>query len=276
MTSQSFVSKQRGQVLVEFVITAVLVLLPCFMMTALLGKYLEAKQKTEVAARYAAWERTVWRKSAPGWSPVNVVKSDEVIRAEVQTRTLATRQQRVSSDAVQAMSRFEMDPLLNSNHLQQPGYEPLLRSDTSPAGTRYVAVSTHERRTPGVNSAMGRAFSLLSGVPYLNRFDLSSDGTQTASVAVGLHNSRLPLLQKLDLELQRSHTVITDGWNAGGPAHVERRVSGLTPASALGGVSDIISKIPSFGYGPLEILTRLKFGHIDVEQVPDQYLETYR
>ena len=52
--------KQRGQAMTEFVISATYVLIPLFIAIPLLAKYIDIKQASVQAARYAAWEYTVW------------------------------------------------------------------------------------------------------------------------------------------------------------------------------------------------------------------------
>jgi hypothetical protein len=49
-----------GQAMTETLITAVMILVPLLMMIPLLGKYIDIKHATIQAARYQAWEYTVW------------------------------------------------------------------------------------------------------------------------------------------------------------------------------------------------------------------------
>ncbi len=51
---------QAGQAMSEFVIAATFVLLPLFVFIPLLGKYIDFKHSAIQAARYQAWEYTVW------------------------------------------------------------------------------------------------------------------------------------------------------------------------------------------------------------------------
>lgn len=53
-------SRCKGQAMTETVITASTVLVPIFLLIPLLGKYIDMKQTTIQAARYEAWEYTVW------------------------------------------------------------------------------------------------------------------------------------------------------------------------------------------------------------------------
>ena len=50
----------NGQAMTEFLICASFVLLPLFLGISLLAKYIDIKQTTIQAARYQAWEYTVW------------------------------------------------------------------------------------------------------------------------------------------------------------------------------------------------------------------------
>ncbi len=52
--------RQRGQAMTETIITASTVLVPIFLLIPLLGKYIDMKQTAIQAARYEAWEYTVW------------------------------------------------------------------------------------------------------------------------------------------------------------------------------------------------------------------------
>ena len=53
-------SKQRGQAMTEFVITAAYLLVPLFLIVPLLAKYIDIKHAGINAARYQAWEYTSW------------------------------------------------------------------------------------------------------------------------------------------------------------------------------------------------------------------------
>ena len=50
----------RGQAMTEFVISASLFLIPLFLGMSLIAKYIDIKQTNVQAARYQAWEYTVW------------------------------------------------------------------------------------------------------------------------------------------------------------------------------------------------------------------------
>lgn len=268
------IRSNEGQALVEFLVTGILVLIPFFILIVTLGKYMDAKQKVEVAARYAAWERTVWHSDNDGWLPVNTVKADSRIQAETQARTFTKRQTSLSSDAPAAMQDSNIDPLLNYHYADGGRYEPILRSGSGTLG-EYVSADTVKHEAPGIDGQISGAVSALRIFLNADQFDIDMDGTHTATVSVGLLNpARIPEFSGLDLTLERSVTLVTDNWNAGGPDHTRRRVEGLTPTAMLDDFVDIMDGLPL--PGPLNIFDRLTPGHIDVDQVPEQYLETSR
>lgn len=49
-----------GQALIEFVVAALFFLVPLFLAIVVLAKFSDVQHTTQMAARYAAWERTVW------------------------------------------------------------------------------------------------------------------------------------------------------------------------------------------------------------------------
>lgn len=263
-----------GQALVEFLITGILVLIPLFILIVTLGKYMDAKQKVEVAARYAAWERTVWHAGNEGWLPVNTVKADSKIQAEAQARTFTKRETHLSSDAVAIMENADIDPLLNYHYGESGRYEPILRIRPGALG-EYVSATTVKHEAPGLAGELTEAVSTLRMFSASDQFDIDTEGAHTATVSVGLLNPRQAEFAGVDLTLERSVTLVTDNWNAGGPDHTHRRIEGLMPTEILGEFFDIIENLPSIP-GPLGMLDRLTFNHIDVDQVPEQYLETYR
>ena len=62
--NRKMLRKQKAQALTEFIITAAFVLVPLFLMVPLIAKYIDIKHATINAARYQAWEYTVWHNAA--------------------------------------------------------------------------------------------------------------------------------------------------------------------------------------------------------------------
>lgn len=51
---------QGGQAIVEFLVAAMFFIIPLFLAIVVLGKFSDVQHTTNMAGRYAAWERTVW------------------------------------------------------------------------------------------------------------------------------------------------------------------------------------------------------------------------
>lgn len=79
---------QKGQAITEFNVTAAFLLVPLFIMIPLLGKYIDMKHSSVQAARYMAWERTVWfdDKTKPEDTSTAQVKSQKKLIKETQQR----------------------------------------------------------------------------------------------------------------------------------------------------------------------------------------------
>ncbi|HAL42510.1 MAG TPA: hypothetical protein DCP57_08705 [Gammaproteobacteria bacterium] len=53
-------TRQGGQAMAEFLVSVAFVFMPLFVFVPLLGKVIDIQHHNQMAARYAAWERTVW------------------------------------------------------------------------------------------------------------------------------------------------------------------------------------------------------------------------
>lgn len=266
----------RGQVLVEFLVTAVLVLVPLFIAMVTLGKYLDAKHKVEVGARYIAWERTVWSEGSQSWPRVATGKSDNSLLGEAQARVFGKRDAGLVSDGDESLRRYKVDPLLEYSYGHTVGNGPIMQQAGAAVGTPlYVGSSTQRRSAPGSSAVLEGAIESISRVPLFGQFDVAQDGAHTGNVSLTLlPPARVPEMSRLNILLNRSVTLITDPWSSGGPRHVRRRVEGLTPTSQLGGIVSVITELP-LRIGPLAVISRLDAGFVDPDVVPVQYLGNY-
>lgn len=82
--------RQQGQAMVEFLVATMFVLVPLYLIIAALGKFADVQAGAQQAARYAAWERTIWSADS-GWRArmgTTNAKSTLEIRSEIAQRTL--------------------------------------------------------------------------------------------------------------------------------------------------------------------------------------------
>lgn len=119
--------RQHGQAMVEFLVAAMFVLIPLFIAVTALAKLADVQHTTTMAARYAAWERTVWYEpSATGFNTLHDPnqKSSEEINNEIALRLIHDRQ---AGAVIRATDR-------NATAFDN-GSDPLWQDH---AGTRYL------------------------------------------------------------------------------------------------------------------------------------------
>lgn len=86
--------KQSGAAMIEFVVGATFFLVPLYLGIQAMGKFADVKYTADAAARYAAWERTVWYEETSSAFYANNrpnQKSDTAIKNEVALRLLNDR-----------------------------------------------------------------------------------------------------------------------------------------------------------------------------------------
>ncbi|HET7633711.1 MAG TPA: hypothetical protein VFK51_03175 [Burkholderiales bacterium] len=237
----------RGQAMTEFVIGAALFLIPVFLLIPILGKFIDMKAATVQAARYTAWERTVWYGG-----------DDSSVDWESNVRTTETIQQ-------QMQDKFT-DPVLWKDRV---GNSMLQSWDGD----------ISNGKSPGTaNDLLGFAVDVLDAIgPFTLEMDGLYSGTATLS-AVNVQGFGAPLgdtsnLQTFDnfgLTFTDKDVILANAWNANGPDMVKKQVQGLLPTSILDNVAvkallDVMSVVaPELG--------TIEFGKIEPDIVPPDRL----
>lgn len=271
--------KQAGQAMVEFLIAATTVLIPLFLIVPLLGKYMDMKASAVQAARYAAWERTVWFGSSD-WSAAQ--KTDTQIQHEVQ--------QRFFSDT--ATVKLQSSDMNSAGS----GLKPLWRDRAGTAmlanGDSNVTQGSPRTATPGtMNAVLDPVLTVIAFADKIlgAEFKLDMDSLYTSTVRVQTAPTR-PIQQVLGststLETFGSVTpifaeknvLVANGWSANGSAFVKQQVEGLVPLSFLGRdpvktVLEIVQTVagliyPELGTGWLKL-----GGEIQPDIVPEDRLK---
>ena len=87
-------NKQLGAAMIEFIVGATFFLVPLYLAIQAMGKFADVKYTADAAARYAAWERTVWYEETSSAFYANNrpnQKSDLAIKNEIALRLLNDR-----------------------------------------------------------------------------------------------------------------------------------------------------------------------------------------
>jgi len=218
--------RQRGQALAEFTIAAAFVLIPLFLMIPLLGKFMDMKATTIQAARYAAWERTVWYGSSE-WAVGQ--KSDAQIQSEVQ--------QRFFSDAPTAPLRST-----DQNQTGAVGGKPLWHDHAGASMlSTYSAGAGQGGQTPGtmdvflsgvkeivnvIGSVLGTNFKLDMKSLYTSTVNLNTANTSAITLATGSSTSGFTAPNFV-----MSQVLVANGWSANGPDFVKEQTEALAVLS---------------------------------------------
>lgn len=228
--------RARGNAMVE-VIVAMLALTPFILGIPLLGKQLDVKHKTFDAARYAVWEKTVWRNDGSSNR-----KGEDDISIELRDRTLGHPHAGMLAASSLRSEGISENPLWRDRH-----NERLVDYQDSGAP---VAVEQEQRRAPvevGYQLAPGLAYGggPLSAIATLLQVDdlrLNQQAFSHASVAVGL---RAVLAELTDepvtlgasdsndpphpqLVQRANAAILSDTWSARDENSLRRRVDELT------------------------------------------------
>jgi hypothetical protein len=240
----------------EFVITATLFLIPVFLIIPLLGKYADMKSSVIQAARYNAWERTVWYASASSSSgnwPGND-KTEATIRSEMATRFFV-------------------------NNLW---YD---RAGTAMAGASGNAITNSD--PPGtLTSVFNFIFQVLSLITSpLGTFELELKGLYAGTATLGTANINpigvvtgdpggLQTWESLNLAMADTNVILANGWGANGSDHVKDQTKALTITSLLSNpVIDALRWVLAVaGFWELAP-TVLELGKIVPDEVPPDRLE---
>lgn len=226
------ISAQSGQALVEFTIAAATVLLPLFLIIPLLGKYFDIKASAIQAARYAAWERTVWFGSTD-WTAG--AKTDLQIQREVQQRffsdTATAKLQSTQGNMTGWGGTAGVKPLWRDR-----GGNPMLAnydSDVTNASPRSQTPGTMDAILTPVVNVVNVVDSILG-----SKFELDMKSLYTSTVNVRTV-ATLPIRNVMNNASTSSGTpafgmtnvLVANGWSANGPDNVKKQVEGLTPTS---------------------------------------------
>ncbi|QDQ29035.1 hypothetical protein FNU76_23285 [Chitinimonas arctica] len=298
--------RQHGQAMLETMIAASMVLVPLFLALPTLAKYLDIRSHAVQAARYAAWERTIYfggpSASEIGWGSftnawVANEKNDNQIKAEVATRILSSNSATSnfsSSDKNAGDFRAGKRKLLWQDRKGQSliaygQVQGTAGQTCDPAGDFSSAMLGYDCAPGTINRVLMPVATLAS---ILGPFTLEMGGKYTATVTLSPSNfSRQSYLVDTALASQPMReklVVLGNGWSADGPnaddkTSVLQQVKGLTPLSLLAtevsiptiGTISIIEVVQTvFSIWAPELSPRkLEVGKIVPDEVPPDRLQ---
>ena len=234
---------QNGQALIEVTIAAAALLVPLFLMLAYVAKYHDMQSATIQAARYAAWERTVYfggqtwecnyddktyrAKNKPGdakWACGTAWKSDEDIRNDVGRRFF--KGSWLSSGLDDAVDERPLWSDLAGTPLLRD-YQQGSLAGTTPGGPNVIVDKIY-------SEGLGTAAQFFSA-EKLVKLDMANlytssvtfTPTNTWAVTQAFKNSN-PLY-----DLKEKNVLVANGWSANGKNFVAAQIQPYTPTNIV-------------------------------------------
>lgn len=254
----------------EFLVCASFALVPLFLGISLLGKYIDIKQTAIQAARYEAWEYTVWfandNEPMTGFNAVpQPIKSTTLTHTETQQRFFTdpgnsdTTQPITSTDAITGWSADTANPLWvdHSGMALYAGVDGNGASLKSSDDTPTIPVIGDVMNTlfdiiDWAFSAMGSLMSFVGSSVGFTAINTDGYANSTVSMEVAVSptfkrlddsSNRLSGVTGSTLDFVSSAGVLSDGWNAGGVEHTYNQAGGAVPTVLL---SELLDAIPGF------------------------------
>ncbi|MBV1908684.1 MAG: hypothetical protein KUG78_05145 [Kangiellaceae bacterium] len=270
--------RNKGQAIVEAVIAMGSVLVVVVILLPLLGKFVETTQATDQAARYMAWERTVWFQNAPSDTSNAATKSNEELEQEIHWRFFSNNEESLSSDDSLLTKTWtvadNINPMLATYQTTESGRVSLLNATKTEGDDqdRVVTARVTESDTPGLTGDIGGLVSLLDfgGFSVNDKGMYGSELAYTFAELPGI----LPFDESFSVTSESKLFVLGDGWNTSGRNHNIKMVQGLTPSAILdfGFVNSVRDVLGIFPVARELRTSWLDLGRVDTEQAPEQRL----
>ncbi len=251
-----------GQAMTEFLICATFVLIPLFLGIPLLAKYIDIKHATIQAARYQAWEYTVWYNDADNndildnFNAVSAtpIKSAIATRKEARRRFFSDFSEKNTLEITASDGGVGWQSDVKNQFWHDHRGLPLY--DGSEAAGASLNTAAPTPTVPIIGDVLNIMLDVLdfafSAIGSLLQFlgsnvgfsAINTDGYAKATVAVPVATSPAFINTKTlygdaqpffpnNLIFTASAGVLTDGWNAGGVKHTYNQAGGTVPSVML-------------------------------------------
>lgn len=218
---------QEGQALTEFLVVA-LAIIPLFLLIPMIAKYQDIGHATQMASRYAAFDATINNPST------TAMKDPAVLTQEVKRRFFSNIDAPIKTNDAAGNFRAHQNAFWRT-----PNNQPLI------ADIHTVAVNL------ATADSGGRGMDLLNaagrGLPPLTPgFGLPSSPLYRSNVGVPLVNLPAGIksyepFDRLNLRIERSTTVLVDGWSARSVEQARERTERSLPVTQALGIFSRVS-----------------------------------
>jgi hypothetical protein len=267
--------RHHGQAMVEFLVATMFVLIPLFIAVTALAKLGDVQHTTTMAARYAAWERTVWYE--PASTEFNTMhdanqKSAQEIGNEVAMRLIHDRQR---GAVIRATDR--------STTALANGSDPLWQDH---AGTRYLGTRAQVQATltaaqPDTDST-GAVIDTLQHVSVKGLADfvppLPIESLAVAALSIGQVAHDSEAYRRLwnhtpwqGMTFTASGAILSNTWAANARSGTHAMVKKMVPTAQGLGTPITAAKVAMLPWDGAT--ASIEVGKISVDQVPADRLK---
>lgn len=230
-----FRREQHGQAMVEFIVAGMFVLVPLFLAISVFGKFVNVQHAADMAARYGAWERTVWYEASPEsdkfdqHNQPNRKTADE-IRNEIGVRVLNDR----SSETVVKAGDRGTSSFAN-------GLDPMLRDMAGTAYmTEYSQLSSAQTTEAPEKKIADTALEFLRDVPMFRDLvpAVPQDTLATATIRFAdvaksseAYKRLWPDAAWAGLNFEAKSGILSNTWAANSSVGTKSMVADIVPAA---------------------------------------------
>lgn len=266
-----------GQATTELLIAASFVLVPLLILIPLLGKYIDIRHATIQAARYEAWEYTVWYNGTAGgisddrpngYPNTLPIKTVNQLEAESMRRFFSRTDLPISGDDVDGWDDVDRNTLW-TDHRNGRLWDGTLDSAT-PTDRNEPTPDLSGGIMSDIIGILDLIFEALAGALALGGSSvgftaINVDGYSVSEVAtvVRVPDGLIDFANMydegvddttggFDLTFRSRAAVLTDSWNAGGLEHTTNQAGGLVPTKLLQTLIDDV--LPSWVRDALDIM----------------------
>lgn len=246
-----------------------LVLIPTFIFIWILSAHGQTRTAALGGARYAAWERTVWRESPAEKAGGALRSSSEIEKLMIERIFVPDRA--IRSNIETPATNADLPSFYTLHH-----GDKLVDIERKPGEARAgeAARPTLKLYESGkVTSTVLELYNDLAGILSilgLKKIDLEEKGLYVAEVNLKLNAvRRVKVFESLNLDLTQRAAVVTDAWSAAGKAHEEAMVKPMVPFSNLQTLVDLFDIPILRDYWPF---TNFKPGCVRGDLVPKDML----
>lgn len=271
--------RQRGQAMVEFIVAALFFLVPMFLAIVVLGKFSDVQHTSNMAARYAAWERTVWYDdTGTKFGTINAAnhKTTPQIANEISMRLINNR-----ASAVTVIKNTDRNATSFAN-----GTDPMWKDNEGKAYlddyTQKTAAITRE--TPNTD-IVGGAVNLITSLPLPSAVTgtiappVSNDTLAVATFSLNKMAQNSQAYRRLwpkstvwvadwtGVDFAATGAILSNTWYANGSGSTKLMVEEMVPmAKGLGDVVGAAANISRLTWDPLS--PAVDFGKVAPDVVP--------